>query len=224
MNYQIITHEQRLRDFIQWLPDLEPGEVFFLALFARKKYAPGAGLKADKGQIKRITSRKELLFDKIRQMECPIGSYRHEDVPVPPESLVLYIHPNPRSFEKAAKASLIRLAELITKPYNGYNPHKEVLSEIQKSAGRKLFVDLDFDNVELAPVLAQARAALNSECLHVLQTRGGFHLLIETAKVSPEFEKTWYRTLTTLPGCDVRGDNLMPVPGCTQGGFTPQWV
>ncbi len=75
MNYSILKDEKALRDFIAWLPDLEPNETFFVALFARKKYAPESELKADKAQLKAFTSDKEYLFDKIRQLECPVGSY-----------------------------------------------------------------------------------------------------------------------------------------------------
>jgi hypothetical protein len=39
--YQIITDEKAFKDFIAWLPDHEAHEQYYLALFARKKYAEG---------------------------------------------------------------------------------------------------------------------------------------------------------------------------------------
>lgn len=225
MNYQIIRDDVLLKNFIDWLPALQKDETYYVCLFARSKYDTNkTGLRADKTQLKRFTSDKVRLLDKIRQLECAIGSYKLKDKPVPQETLALYINPNPRSLERAAKNALIRLAELITVPYNGYNPHQEVMSEIQKACSRKIFFDLDFDNVPLEEVLAEAKTYVNASCLNVLKTRGGFHLLIELAKLDKKYEKTWYNHITSIAGCDVRGDNLMPVPGCTQGGFVPYLI
>ena len=65
---------------------------------------------------------------------------------------------------------------------------------------------------------------LNEECLTYLKTRGGFHLLIDLNKIDKKFAKSWYNNIIKLEGCDICGDNLIPVPGCTQGNFTPYFV
>jgi hypothetical protein len=225
MNYKIIADKDQLQNFIDWLPALEKNELYYVCLFARKKYAAAdSGLVADKSQLKRFTSTKELLFNKIQQLECAAETYQVKGVKVPQETLALYINPNPRDLLKATKQSLIRFAELITTDYSGYNPHQEVLSEIQKSAGHKHFMDFDFDHVSVEEVMIQLEGKINRDCIHILKTRGGFHALVELEKINPAFVKTWYNSISSINGCDVKGDNLIPMPGTFQGGFIPQLI
>jgi hypothetical protein len=216
--YKIIYDNEKLLKFIDWLPELQQGEVFYCCLFARKKYCSDLTLKLDKAQIKRFTSNKEFLYEKIQQLEIPVGRYYQKHVSIPQEALALYINPNPRSFEKAAKNSLIKFAKLITENYNGYNPHQEVLSEIQQAYNRKVFFDFDFDNVSIKDIKFKN---INKDCLNVVKTRGGFHLLVELNKINDKYKKNWYNSIIKLNNIDVRGDNLLPVPGCCQGGFIP---
>lgn len=223
-NYKIILDEQRLIEFIHWLPTLSQGETYYVSLFSRKKYASNTEGYSDKTQLKRFTSNKEQLLSKIRQLECKFGSYTNKMGAISQESLALYINPNPRSLEVATKKAAIQLVELITKPYSGYNPHQEVLSCIQKSPSRKVFFDMDFDGVELEPTLEQVYQFINKKAVNILKTRGGFHLLIETDKIETQFKKSWYNNITKLSGVDIKGDNLIPVVGCTQGGFTPYLI
>lgn len=219
--YKIIANEDRLREFIEWLPDLEYDEMYYVSLFARNKYTD-VNLGADKQQLKRFTSNKEWLFQKIKQLESPIGAYLKKGEPIPQESLAVYISVNPRSMTKATSKSLIEFAKLITNPYNGYNPHQIVLSSIQTSPSRKLYFDIDFDNVDFDKTRQEVEKMINVDCITWLKTRGGFHLLIETDKINKDYRKSWYKSITSLEGVDHdKGDKLIPIPGCYQGGFVP---
>jgi hypothetical protein len=219
-NYEIILNEAQFRGFVEWLPELEPGEVFYGCLFARKKYDDTGVVKNDKGQLKRFTSTKQYLYQKVRQLECEIGAYQSGGVAVPENALALYVMPNPRSLIRATQKTLVELSRILIQPSGSRkNPHKVALSEIQKTASRKVYLEFDFDG-DAVFEWENFEGIVNPEAITVLDTRGGFHVLVELAKVAPEFKKSWYNKMVAA-GCDVRGDNLMPVPGCIQGGFIP---
>ncbi len=225
MNYKIIADEQALLEFIEWLPSLNQSETFYLSLLARSKYlADKTILKGDKCSLRRVTSDKKYLYRKIKQMECEVGAYEQDGVAIPQAALALYITINPRCQVQAAKRSLKQLADVITAPYNGYNIHQLALSNIQQSMSRKVFFDIDYDHVKYEDVLPQLEGKINFESLYVLQTHGGFHLLVELEKVHKQFTKTWYKHLTGIHGADVTTTDLVPVCGAYQGGFIPKLI
>lgn len=222
-NYKIILDEFRFRSFIDWLPDLKESEIYYFCLFARSKYCSGVkSIKSDRQQVKRGTSKKQYLFDKIKQLECEIGSYKQGTNPIPQEAIALYINPNPRCFLKASINGTKKLLELVTKPYSGYNPHQEILSEIQKAKSRTVFFDIDFDYKFSEFDKKLLNGKINTDAINLLHTHSGFHFLVEIDKIAPEFSKTWYNSLTKLPGVDHTGDSLIPIPGTYQGGFCPE--
>lgn len=225
MNYEIIKDKDKLLEFIEWLPELQINERYYLALFARKKYCADVKyIKTDKAQVHRTLSQKKDLYNKIAQLECPINTYEIKNITIPQEALALYISMNPRDLEKGTRMSLIKFANLLALKYNGYNPIAEVMSEVHKTVSRKIYFDFDFDEVDYEPVIEKFKEYVNEDAITSIKTKNGFHILLELKKVSKEFEKTWYKNIATIEGCDVKGDNLIPVVGCTQGNYTPYFI
>ena len=228
MNYKIINDEVKLRSFIDWLPDLSDNETYYVCLLARSKYCKDVNgnnmfphIQSDREQMARFLCTKDYLFDKIKQLECELGSYKRKGIAIPQESLALYITPNPRSLKKATKTTIVKLLDVVMGEKLIFDLNQFVISEIHRSCGTKYFVDFDFDGVCEVQLKKNISKLINLDCCKFIKTRGGFHLLIEVSKVKKEFVKTWYNSIGSLDGVDVKGDNMIPVVGCCQGGFVP---
>lgn len=217
-HYQILIDEKIFDEFLHFMPDLEENEVYYLSLFGRHKYCNDVSNKKD-NQVARFTSSKRDLKEKVIRLQCPIGGYKRDGVAIPQESLALYITLNPRNLIKANKYLLVELAKKISDGDNTFNPLTLAKTAIHHAVDRKLFVSFDYDNIDPAELLPSIKTILPSNGFGVLKTRGGFHLLVTLANAP---KTNWYQALASLKGCDVRGSNtLIPVPGCTQGGFAP---
>jgi hypothetical protein len=218
--YQIITDEPALKSFIEWLPEHSVEECYFYALFCRPKYS--ANMKGSGGNLLfRGIADKKSLFRKFRQLECPIGAYEKKGVSVPQESLALYINPNARSLYSATLNTLVQLSQNIKAGHKTASPHKEALSCIQTSSGEKTFIDFDIDSKD-PEILKKALTILGKSSNEIIETRGGYHVLVRRDSIHQIEDKMWYKKLQELS--DVSGDCLVPVVGGIQGTFTPKFV
>lgn len=234
--YNIIGNESQLREFINWLPDLAADETYYVSLFARNKYCKEtAHIKQDKQQLKRFTCNKKNLFNKLQQLEVKYGAYTLDNgSPIPQEALAVYIGLNPRSLERATKMAAFHFMSLAFEKYSGYNPHQEILSII---AGKKVrgynggsvishkkFYDFDFDTLSWEEIQFKLNQIPFAEAIWVLQTRGGYHLLVDLENIDEKYQKSWFNAFTKVfsGAIDNKGtDTLIPIPGCYQGGFIP---
>lgn len=219
--YQIIYDETLVQEFLDLLPEENEDEIYYLSLFARKKYSPELIWSNDKTQLKRLTSKKKDIIKKIKQLEIDYGLYDLNGRIVPQESLVMYIHPNPRSQLKAARVLMRKLTDIICDSSKGFNVHQEALSAIQGSKSKGYFIDFDFDianrdyDKHITDIALESLGNRNS--FKIIKTRGGYHLLVEVSKIEEQFKKTFYKELSK--GSDVSGDCMVPIPGTIQGGF-----
>lgn len=215
MHYKILLDEPKFDEFTNFLPNLEANEIYYLSLFARHKYC---GSVTD-NQLARFTSSKDTLKEHILRLECSIGGYKRNGINIPQEALAVYIALNPRNIVKANKELLIQLATAFANGQSDFNPLSLARTAIHHATDRKAFVDFDYDNIEPKEHLPDIKNVLPDNAFKILKTRGGFHLLV-LLNNAPKTH--WFKTLAALKGCDVKGSNtLVPVPGCTQGGFIP---
>jgi hypothetical protein len=218
MHYKILIDEQKFDEFFNFLPELQKDEVYYLSLFGRHKYAQSMPNLRD-NQLVRFISSKENMREKILRLQCSIGGYRRDGVDVPQEALALYIAANPRNKIKANKELLVELAKCFADGKSDFNPLSLANTAIHQATNRKVFVDFDYDNIEPHTHLNKINEVLPKDAYRILKTRGGFHLLVLIDKAP---KSQWFKALAALEGCDVKGSNTMiPVAGCTQGGFCP---
>ncbi|MCS3529570.1 hypothetical protein [Chryseobacterium sp. JUb7] len=235
MNYKIIYNEEKLHKFIEWLPDLLPNEQYYVTLLARKKYNSKTGLKADKAQLKRFTSTKDRLLQKIRQLELPLGLYESGNTIISQDNLAIYISPNPRDLHKSSLFLLKEISEKLIKNDHAINPHALALNIIQTTTSRKIFFDLDIDfridnhQKAIEKFKSDISDCVNSDCLTFIKTNGGLHCLINVSNIKKEHQKSWYSKILQLT-CNeyevtMNGDNVLPIVGCIQGiDFSPYFL
>jgi hypothetical protein len=217
MTYKLIYSEKLLNEFLELLPDENEDEIYYLSLFARKKYCPELIWSNDKTQLKRLTSKKRDIVKKIKQLEVEYGLYDLNGRIVPQESLVIYIHPNPRSQLKAARHLMRKLTDIICDNGKGFNVYQEALSALQKSKSKGYFIDFDIDTDKSTFDIETVYKYINKDAVTLIETRGGYHVLIEVKKIEEEYRKSFYQDLSKFS--DVEGDCFIPIPGTIQGGF-----
>ena len=226
MNYQIIADENKLLEFIGWLPELQENEKYYVCLFARKKYCEELIKGSDKAQLKRFTTSKERLIDKIKQLELPLGTWKLKNGVAPQQALALYISLNPRCMRTATELMGRKCWDLIKA--KNYNLHAEALSCIQKSKSRTCYVDFDIDDKTIDLDKPWLNQEIGKDNYTIIETRGGYHLLIHPEPATNYRQlhyqdKNWYQMIQQKYPVDQAGDQLIPVVGTYQGGFVPKF-
>ena len=225
--HKIVKDQKELEKFIDFLPDLEDEENYYIHLQARRKYYKSETLKGDL-MLERFCCSKKNMLVKILRLNAPYGYYTdHENVPLPDEALALYITINPRNLRKAALGIIHELADSIANVKDVINPLKVCHTSIHRAKGKTRYVifDIDFEEdedpkevlSETTKILTQTVGAQNYK---IVQTKGGCHVLLPPEKIDKV--KNWYQYLNSMLMPDQTGDILTPVPGCNQGGFTPK--
>lgn len=109
----IINDRDALEQYINTLPELETGEVYFYSVLSRGKY--NSTVKNEHQLDRDVASSKEILLRKILQLEKPLDNYTWDGNILPTDSIVLYISINPRSETKALYSTVYSISENLRK-------------------------------------------------------------------------------------------------------------
>jgi len=233
MTYNVIRDKEKLIDFIKWLPDLKRGETYYLALHSRDRWAKT--FKSDT-ILRRIFCTKKNMYNEIEKLEVKLGAYKmlmgnswkDDDIEKTDESLILFIAINPRCLKKA-KINIGK--ELFDNMDNDeLNILNTVVSEIYRSIPDRTYYQLDYVGNTEEEIRVLLTKNINMDCVKIIQTKSGYHVLIEFDLIKKKYLHTWYNSIVL--NLEVEADNydayqnelLLPVPGTTHGGFCPMML
>ena len=242
--YDILIDKDEFAKFCSMvLPNLENDEQFYCSLLARNKWNKESNI-GSKVQLKRFTSGNEYLMQKLSQLETKIGSYQDKNNPIPQANLGVYIMPNPRSLFNAGQDLINEISRNTKKRVYHMNPQSMALSCIQTNCNRKIYYDLDVDIKNLNNKQRYIGSILtNLVCLNlnknedffVIETKNGCHILLKIENMVERLGRNWFKQIESIvrthnrycadaANIEMNEDNLLPIPGCTQGGFIPKLI
>lgn len=222
MHYTIIKDEDKFKSYIEILPELEEDECFYVVLLSRRKYLPGQPNSTT--PLARFVCSKKSMLDKVRQLECPIGSHKVKGVEVVQEALALYLMPNPRSKIKATFNLIVDLTTALRDKHTGLNPLSYVDNSLNRAKSRSVYTILDIDlPINENELTELSKIIGNYDCI---KTNGGYHILIQPLKAFEHGGKKWHVNMEEFLKdnaitYDQKGDLLSPIPGCVQGQHIP---
>lgn len=240
----LIYSKEQIRNFIYRIfPDLVDDEVLFISLSSRAKYLT-EDQKADGMVINRnemfhrryFNGDKEALYFKIIDYleSVNLASKYVKDVEydrlldfhtssgrmIPLNTVSVYINVNPSSMMRAASnlGSEI-MKKMITTDYDWFMRLQSKLNtEVQKARSRREFVDIDFDEVS-EDVVTYVRNIIGG---HMIQTHGGYHLLIPKKNLTKGYnlQEILEKTKSKFDSKEIliNKNAMIPLPGTYQGG------
>jgi len=242
----LILDKKEYDKFVDYLPELERDEVYFLSLSARNKYLTDAErVEFDLGRTEMFS--RQVAFDKegielaLNKMTADLAVRRTRNgSKIPEKSLVVYFNVHPSSTVKAYR----RFSEQMDRHYeeafvgtlNGSDAadmwipfrrmRTNLMNHIQKSFSRKLMVDIDIDgedDEQSKALLWSVRDFLTYNDCHfvTIKTQGGYHVLVPTEKLGkhvPLFQKLKDLDNTTEGEVKFNSNAMVPLPGTLQAG------
>lgn len=230
--------------FLQFIPDLQRDEVYFLSLSARNKYLSDEEQKRyDLGRTEMFS--RHIAFDKdgislaLDRMKADLSVRKTRNGShIPDKCLVVYFNVHPSSTVKAYR----RFSEQMDRHYeeaflgtlNGskasdmwipfHQMRTTLMNHIQKSFSRKLMVDIDIDgedDEQSKDLMWELHSFLTyAEChFMTIQTQGGYHILIPTkylGKHVPLHKKLNELDNRTQGEVKFNSNAMVPLPGTLQ--------
>ena len=250
MNIKIIHNEKEiLRFFNDCLPEISSNESYFLSLSIRRKYfteeekalySLGGREMFDKKQI--VSHSGKNFLRAIKGFEVDEAYFKDKlGKTIPKNKLTVYANLRTTNSIKALREFNAKSFDRLTS-----NPNKMgdlnnlLLSCYQRSSGSKKFIDIDFDipkdRIDLVRKLVEEINKRNhikdfdSVNYKVIETNGGYHLLIEGKTIKSNIKKAIdFVNEIAKKELDkyeiiLNKNAMVPIPGTYQAGFPVKFV
>lgn len=227
MNYKLIHDRAELQKFVNFLPELNPNEGYFIILIARRKWNPDADIPSAL-KLRRETVQKDKIIQTIEHWECRLGTYTNRGVEINNDNLGVYIGFNPKNQYQACFELINQCLENIKSNKQNINIKSMANDVIQGSNGTKNFIDVDVDlkdGESLQDIIPFIESIIHPDSLTYIKTSGGFHCLVNLSDMKGN--STWYQRIkahTFKSDLNIMSNDLVPIVGCNQGKYVPYFL
>lgn len=243
---EFIYDVEQVKLFHSLLSPLKPEEAYFLSLSARNKYlTPEERKEIDLGRTEMFARKlvKKTDFSTflrvLRSYEVHEDAYTsRSDIRLPSKCLVVYANINPVSGKKALKEFYEKTNQLLfdlsdnPEAYGNLAKLDTILMNCyQRARGTLSLLDIDFDVPEIALVQEACLDFKNHGVIyHVIQTKSGYHVLIERASLHYNYTQVVKhaddeaKRLYGHAEVVVNSNEMVPIPGTRQADALVKFV
>jgi hypothetical protein len=238
----MIHDEEQILKFINILPDLQNDEVYFLSASARNKYLTQEEreyytLGRTEMFARKIAQSKSKYINVINNIIKETSIYHTKNNKnIPQKCLVYYANINPSSGVQALQLFYKKTNDLLFSMYsnpkhvgNFKNLNTLLMNCYQKAKSRKYFIDIDCDVEDqeyIEPIRYELRK--NNVIFYTIQTRSGFHILIEKHSVKYNYTRiinTQNELVKQIGGeIIINQSEMIPIPGIFQAGAKVKFI
>jgi len=216
--HNFIYDEEQVRQFVELIGTKDAIHQMFIS--ARPKYNKEVQFKARHiSPMSFYNADADHFINLIRKYELPIGSYNGRGVPLPTNCLVVYCTTNARDGKRAAQNFI---NDCMNSVFSGdghiFNHLYEKLNgAIMASKAKTQLTTIDIDSKDDYKEVKDFLIAENIDPAAVVETRGGYHVLLKT-------DKNLSKVYKAFSAKHTMGDTFCPIPGTLQGGFPVRFV
>ena len=216
--HNFIYDEEQIKQFVDLIGTKDANHQMFIS--ARHKYNKDVPFKACNISPKSFYNvDADHFIDLIRKYELPVGSYDDRGVSLPTNCLVVYCTTNAREGKRAAQNFINNCMNSVFSGDGHIFNHlyENLNSAIMSSKAKTQLTTIDIDSKDEYKEVKEFLIVENIVPAAVIETRGGYHVLLKTDKNLSNVYKSFSAKHTM-------GDTFCPIPGTLQGGFPVRFI